>query len=698
MQELQHLFYPKSVAIIGASKSQSINTYPLKFLMDRNFSGHVYPINPNYTEIKGIECYPTILDVPEKVDIAIVLVSAERSLQVIKECVTAGVRFAVMLSAGFSETGSKGKELEKEIQEAIEGSNTRVLGPNSIGFLNLEEEIPIGFAYPFSLKEYLSGSVAICSQSGAYGLGLWTRLQEERIGVKYLATTGNELDVSIADFINYFSVKSDIKVISVYIEGFAEKTDAINFFEALQTAKSKGKQVVIVKSGKSEVGEKATQSHTASLTGAYDIFSVKCIQYGAYLVDSFTDQVNITKLLNTGKTSTEANIGIVTTSGALGIITADVCHDYNLFVPQLKQELIKELSTILPTFSSTINPIDVTAQVMNEPWIIKNVLDALVLSDQFEYIILLSSTISGAVAENFAKAAIEVNNKSDIPVLVCLTGGEMISGEIRDKLQDKGVSFFRSPEEAVRTISHIKNVPDYQIYPDSITSEHSTISINKQNYKTEKDAKDWLSAQGFEVPSSMLITSSTEVNHINETFNLNWPVILKGQVNHISHKTEYGLVQTNIHNIKDLKESLHNLWNIIDESFNEEAVQGILIEEQASEAIEVLVGARWDPLLGPVLVFGSGGIFVEILKDITLAKVPLTECEALNIIKESKIYPILNGYRKGIKYDIESLVNFITKFSKIVHDMEGNINEIEINPLFVLPENEGVKIIDALIV
>lgn len=698
LQDLEYLFYPKSVAVIGASKRNGINSFPLEFLMERSFKGNIYPINPNYTEIRGYKCYPSIKDVNDKIDVAIVLVNADRSVDVIRQCVEVNVHFAIILSAGFSETGNSGQKLEETIQEVINGKNTRVLGPNSIGLLNLKEKIPLGFAYPFSLKEYLNGSVAICSQSGAYGLGLWTRLQEERIGVKYLATTGNELDITIAEFINYYSTKPNINVIGVYIEGFSTKEDVATFFKSLEYARLNGKKVVILKSGKSEAGIKATQSHTASLTGAYDIFKVKCKQYGVYLVNNFTDQINVIKLLNNNKDVSGNKVGITTTSGALGIITADACYDYKLSVPQLTSDLKMELNDVLPNFSSNINPIDMTAQVMNEPLFIKSVLNALAESKQFDYIILLSSTISGSVAASFSQAAIEVNKSSAVPVLVCLTGGEMISREIQDVLQNEGISFFRSPEEAVRSMAYISDNIEISNYPNNVEYNYSPIKLKHQDFKTEKDSKTWLSHQGFKVPNSMFIKSPLNIKKGDETFELKWPVILKGQVNNISHKTEYGLVQPNINNVKELNSSLRSMWNIMEESFKLEKIQGILIEEQVQEAVEVLVGARWDALLGPVLIFGSGGIFVEILKDIALSKVPLTKVEAEKLIKESEIYPVLNGYRRGTKFDITSLINFIIQFSEMINNIEGNINEIEINPLFVLPENKGVKIIDALIV
>lgn len=698
MQSLEHLFHPKSIAIIGASESKSINAYPLQFLLKRNFSGKIFPVNPKYPTVHGLKCYSEITDINEEIDIAIVLVNAKRSLAIIKQCVEANVRFAVMLSAGFGEIGEEGQKLEHEIKRIIENSETRVLGPNSIGFLNLESNIPLGFAYPFSLQEYLSGSVAICSQSGAYGLGLWTRLQEERVGVKYLATTGNELDVAVSDFIKYFSTKPDINVIGVYVEGFSAKEDADAFFKALEKARANGKRVVILKAGRSEVGEKASQSHTASLTGGYDIFSIKCAQYGANLVTNFTDQINVIKVLNTKKQFTGRNIGIVTTSGALGIITADACLDNDLSVPQLTESDQGKLEEVLPDFSSVMNPIDVTAQIMNEPKMITEVLNILDESDLFNYIILLSSTISGNVAKNFSKAAIEFHKHSNKPILVCLTGGEMISGDLRTMLQKEGVSFFKSPEQAVETIAHISNMSNGEIYVSAANRDESIIKVNSSDFKTEKDAKQWLSNNGFQTPKSLFVTSLSEIELIGHQVSLAYPVIIKGQVDYVNHKTEYGLVKSNINNSKKLEDELTKMWTNMVNTFETERIKGILIEEQIADAIEVIIGAKWDPLFGPVLVFGSGGIYVELLKDINLSKVPLCKNEALQLIKQSKIYPILNGYRNGIKYDVTSLANFIIQFSKLISDIEGNISEIEINPLFVLPGGQGVKIVDALIV
>ncbi|WP_077212422.1 acetate--CoA ligase family protein [Bacillus dakarensis] len=691
---IEKLFNARSIAIIGASNDLSkIGGRPIHYLQTQRFKGEIYPINPKYKEIAGLKVYKSILEVPKDVDVAIVSLPVRSLRQAIKDCTEKNVKTAVIFTAGLAEVGEEGVKLQKELVEIANSNNMYLVGPNCFGVANLLNGTIGSFAETFAIPIPITGTTGFVSQSGGIGLNLLNHALNEGIGFNYWATTGNESDLEFVDFLAYMLEQPDVKVVGGYIEALK---DGKKFTSAAKRALELRKPLVLLKVGTTEAGQKAVMSHTGSLAGADTIYETAFRQSGVIRVKDKTELLDTLKLFQNRKKCKGNRVGIVTASGGNGIMITDCAIDSGLEVPSTSPGTKKKLLEKLPPFGSANNPIDVTAQVNNNKELFKECIELVINDEEFDSIVICSTRL-----HEFLENAIDAITKSD--KLICLISSES-SHQTKEMAIKNGIPCFDDISRCVKAISNVvkfeNNYKDY-IADKTATECSDTIifpSIKLPNFcgvVSEWEAKKILS-NVISIPKGGLVF--TEEEAVETAKKIGFPVVMKINSSKIAHKSDLGGVKVNLQNEHDIKNAFKEINKNVFSVLPDTKFEGMLIEEFVfDKGIEVVVGFNKDSLFGHVLTFGLGGVFVEVLRDVSMRVLPINQQEVIKLMEEIKGWAILEGYRENISYDIEALSNMIMKLITLVNQYGHRIEELEINPIKVLPKGQGVKALDALL-
>lgn len=459
LPDLYQFFRPKSIAVVGASNHvHSIGGKPIFNLKKHNYEGNIYPINPNYSEVQGYECYPSLLEVPGDIDLALILVSKKLILNVIEECKKKQVKYLIIFGSGFAETGEEGKELQEKVIRACHEAGIRVVGPNVIGSINVLDSIPLGFSNTFVL-DHLKGNVGMVSQSGALGYAVFAVAQAEGIGFSYVAHTGNQADLNVLDFLEFLAEDKDTNVVVAYMEAYPDEQ---RFKRIAEKAAENKKPLVILKAGRSDLGKVAARYHTASEAGSMETFQSLVSQYGVTIVKDNDDLVESMKIFSRGKRMKGGKVAVISSSGATGILMADNCHDIGLEMANLSEETTAQLKGILPDFASTLNPVDVTAQALNDINIFNKCLK-IVLEDDEVDALAITTTFADDVALKIMEEVIRADKEYDKPIIVNVTGPVSLVGKTENLLQENGVPTFQSTS---KTAIALKRLYDYSQFAE----------------------------------------------------------------------------------------------------------------------------------------------------------------------------------------------------------------------------------------
>jgi acetyltransferase len=453
--DLEPLFHPKSVAIIGASANlRGIGGRPIEFLLRYKFSGKIFPVNPKYGEIAGLKCYPTIKDIPEEVDVALIALPAKVVSDIFHQCVEKGVKSAVIFSSGFGEMGGAGAEIQKALGDLARKANFALCGPNCIGVVNLRDRIPLAFTNALYAEQMISGNIGFISQSGALGGSLFAIAQEMGLGFSYWVSSGNEEVLESTDYMHYMVQDSLTQVILGYVEGFRN----INKLHLVaREALKKRKPIVILKVGQSEAGRNAAASHTGAMTGPDNLYDALFKQTGILRVGDLDEMFNAGTLLALGRFPEGKGVGILTSSGGAGVLLADKCLEHGLSIPQLVGETKETLVQLLPPFGSALNPVDITGQseerrFSGEPELLKNYMRVMLKEQNLHSVIIMLTMYVGERAEMAAQDIVEIFRETEKPMVVCWIAGQMAE-EGYKILRKAGVPLFKTPGECVRAIS-----------------------------------------------------------------------------------------------------------------------------------------------------------------------------------------------------------------------------------------------------
>jgi acyl-CoA synthetase (NDP forming) len=700
-RDFRRLFRPAAVAVVGASTDESsISGQPLKFLRQHGYAGTIYPVNPKYREVRGLACYPDIGSLPSAPDVALIAVAAKRVPDVLRQCGEKGVPFAVVLTSGFAEIGEAGERAQAEIVELAERYGIGVIGPNCQGMMNIAEDVYLGFGAPFGLA-YRKGAVSLTSQSGAFGNAVLMLAEQAGLGFRHYLSTGNESCTTTLDLVDYFIGDPGTEVIAAYVEGFK---DASRFVGLGRKALAAGKPMLVWKVGNSAAGARAAASHTANLGGAPALYRAAFRQAGAIEVSDVTDLADCAHALLAKRLPRGNRVAVVTISGGAGILMADRCSDAGLELPALAPETVEKLRAIVPAFAALNNPIDFTAGILDDPAMFREALKLIAADPNVDMIGLPLAAVGGAVGTTLAREVAALRKETDVPILVAWNAAEESAREAYAILAEAGVPRYDTPVRCARGFDALWQYARARRRLTEIRAEPA-LAIERPEQRAairgrtqdlaEFEAKRVLAAYGIPVTRESLAATRDEA--VRAAAEIGFPVALKIQSADIPHKTEAGGVRIGVADREAVAAAFDEIVANARRHAPDARIDGVLVQEMVAGGTEVILGVNNDPLFGPAIMFGLGGIFAEVFKDVTFRLAPVTRSEAVEMIREIRAFKVLDGARGRPKADVEALADAILRLAALAIDLRGEVAELDVNPLFVLPAGQGVKAGDALI-
>ena len=689
---LESLLRPQSVAVIGASDNPArIGGRPIYSMLKDNFQGKLFPVNPNRDIVQGLQAYPNISSVPVPVDSAVISVPENVALQVIKECAESGVKSAVVFTSGFAETGTAGLDAQQQIAKIASDSGMRILGPNCLGVFNLSAGWFGTFANTLASKKIPTGPIGIVTQSGAYGGHLFTITQNRGVGTNYWVTTGNEVDIDVAEVIKFYASEPEIRVIISYAEGIKNGN---RMREALQAARNAKKPVIFMKVGSTEAGARAAASHTASLAGEDAIYDGLFKQYGVYRAETTEEMADVAYACQFGRYPNGPKIGLQTISGGIGVQMADAASKKGFDVAPLPKSTQEKIIKLIP-FAGVNNPVDFTGQVLNERKLLEDSMRFVI--DEADYdsqILYLASLPISEFTKDISLEIFTALRKRYPEELMFLS---MIGPqESRKPYEEIGYPCFEDHSLAVRAMAALRYFAEVfkQGKQKVIPSTKGNKLARLEKNMSEFEAKSILSAAGIPANREFLTQSCEEAIEAQKT--IDGPVVLKVASPDIPHKTEIGGVLLNLTTKEEVEESYQKLITNVQSNAPKAKIDGIIVAEMITGGIETVLGVTKDPVFGPTVMFGLGGVFVEVLKDVTFRVAPFGPEEAHRMIDEIRGRAVLDGARGAPPADIDALANAISRLSILAAENSDTIQTIDINPFLALPK--GAVAVDALII
>lgn len=700
MSAFDLFFNPRSIAIIGASQDlSSISGQPIAHLKAKGFAGQILPVNPRYEEVAGFPCYPDVASLPNAPDVAVIAVGAKRVSGAIAELGAKGCRFAVILSSGFAESGEEGVQAQKQIADIARSFGMRIIGPNCQGYMNISDGIHVGFGAPYGLS-YPAGHLSLTSQSGAFGNSIVMLASQEGIGFRHYVSTGNESVTTSLDFMDAMIDDPGTRVIAGYVEGFQ---DAHRLISVGRRALDAGKPMLIWKVGTSEAGARAAASHTANLGGAMALYRAAFRQSGIIEVNDIGDLADCAKALLPGRVPKGNRLAVVTISGGAGIAMADGAANGGLQLPALDPATVAALKQVLPSFSAVANPMDVTATLLNDASLLKVTLEKLADDPNVDMIGLALAAASGKLAVELAHEIVRVSEERGIPVLVAWNADPASAQDAYDILNAAGIPLYQSPVRCARGASALWGFAEARQRIATVLSEEPLVLsrpevrkslLGRRTDLTEFEAKKVLDAYGISVTREELAHNAEEAVRIASAMNM--PAVMKIQSADIPHKTEAGGVRVGVEGSAAVAATFDEIMGNAKAYAPQAALDGVLVQEMISDAHELILGINNDPLFGPAVMVGFGGIFAEVLKDVSFRLAPITLSEAKSMLRELCSIAILDGARGRPKADLDAITDTLMRLSALAIDLRDVVQEFDINPLFVMKSGAGVRAGDAL--
>lgn len=698
---LEPFFNPQSIAIIGASNNPAKpGGRPLSALLSKGFTGKLYPVNPAHTEINGIKCYPSLLDIPGPVDLAIISIVADKVYHALEECAAKGVKAAVIFSSGFAETGPEGLAEQQRIAEMSRKTGLRILGPNCLGLVNTMNGVMASFAYIVDLPPVEPRMLGFVSQSGAFGSVIYAASLDKGVGFNYFISVGNEADLEFTDFLQYMIHDPNTRLAGGYLEG-AKNGDKLR--RVAEDALEKEKPVLIMKVGRSSSGSRAAASHTGSMAGSDIIYDAFFRQTGIIRIDNFTDLIAFTPLFQTGKLPRGRNTAIISTSGGAGVVLTDLCESVGLNVVPLGEETRKKMDSVLPFFASSRNPVDLTAAFLTEPTITSVVLRALCEDPDID-IIIGSLNFPLPADHPVVGEIIDICSNTDKLVLISpfrFPGAPMDLPLLEFKRA--GIPVIFETMDAIKAISNLvtykenlkkRTLERYRATRRSQSKPDLDYLLKSGQTLGESQAKEVLEKYGIPVTRQALAATPEEA--VARARGIGYPVALKIDSPDIPHKTEAGGLKLSLESDDQVSSSFEEIIRNVKLFQPDARINGVSVQEMLPQGVEVIIGVTRDPVFGPTIMFGLGGIFVEVLKDVSFRIAPLSPGDARDMIDEIKGAALLKGVRGKPPVDVDAIADVILRISDLVTDYRDRIEELDINPLIVYPK--GVKAADAMLV
>ena len=689
---LDFIFNPSSIAVIGASEDRrKVGHVIFRNLIEQGFKGKVYPVNVKRKEILGRKCYSSVKDIPDKIDLAIIAIPAKGVLPVIKDCADQGVKGVVVITAGFREIGGEGIQLEKEITKIVKEAKMKMVGPNCLGVINTFNNMNATFAPNLPP----SGRVSFFSQSGALGVALIDWAIENDFGFNKFVSLGNKADLNETDFLEYFGNDPDTDVILGYIEDIK---DGKRFLEIAQRV-AKIKPVIIIKSGSTEAGARAASSHTGALAGSDRALTEAFKKAGIIRVNGIKELFEMAEIFKVKKLPKGNRLLVITNAGGPGIIAADTADRLGIRLDPMSKSSIEAIVDKLPPTASLYNPIDVIGDATSERY--KVVLEQAIKDEVVDGICVILTPQAVTDTENVAKEIININKISEKPIFTCFIGGKKVKSAVKI-LKSQQIPCYSDPSVAINSyrklidFSIIKSkkepeIPKIEILPENKEKVKLILEVLENAGVTsigDENTTEILSLYGFNFPKKALARTPEEAVEIAEK--IGYPVVLKVSSPNILHKTDVGGVKLNLKNAEEVYNGFVDITLNVKRFMSSAYIKGVMVYEMVTDGKEVILGVSYDETFGHMIMFVLGGIYVEVLKDVSFRITPVSKEEAYEMIEEIKGSKILEGIRSEPPYDKENIVDKILRLSQLVTDFPI-IKEVDINP-YVVKHKGGIAL------
>jgi len=700
-ENLHKIFYPSSVAIVGATKTKGTVPYDiLENILKADINAAVYPVSPREQHIAGVKAYKYVIDITDPVDLAIIVFPSAVAHMALEQCGQKGIKSVIIISAGFKEVGEKGREREEQIKEIAGKYDMSFIGPNCLGIINTDPAVNLNASFARKMPE--EGNIGFLSQSGALCTAVLDYARAKHIGFSKFISFGNKADISEVDLMYYLMNDEKTKVILLYLE---EVSDGRALMKAARDVIIKsGKPVLILKSGRTQEGASAAASHTGSLAGSDEICDAAFEQVGIIRCDHIEEMFNKAIAFTYQPAPASNEVAIITNAGGPGVLTTDSAIREGLKLAKFSEETIKNFKRYLPSTANINNPVDVIGDARADRY--DAALKGAINDPSVAGIFVILTPQSMTNIEEIANEVVKVAKETDKPIYTSFMGEADVAGGVDILLRNK-IPHYILPESMCKSFAGVyqfnhefKNLNSEPVLVEDVSKEEVHELINKykkenKKYLGENKATDILKAYGLPILPGELATSSDQAVDIAKK--IGFPVVMKVVSDDIIHKTDIGGVVLNIGSEREVKITYQGMLDEIAENVPDANIQGIWITEMIREyGEEIILGIKRDPSFGPVIMFGLGGVFVEIFKDVSFKVAPLTDRDADHMIKKIKGYPILDGARGKKKKDIKKIKDCLFRVAQLALD-HPEILELDINPLIVREVGKGAVIADAKI-
>lgn len=691
---LDGLFNPASIAVVGASReTRKVGFAVLNNLIRFGYQGRLYPVNPSAEDILGLATFPKVSSTGGDIDLAVIVVPARYVPDTLMDCAQSRVRSAVIISAGFKESGPEGVRLEERVRKIAEEHNIRILGPNCLGVINTYNNMNATFAAGMLPK----GRMAFFSQSGALGIAVLDWAIGRKIGFSKFISLGNKADLNETNFLEYFIQDPATDVILGYIE---DVVDGKRFLKVAKEA-TKAKPVILIKAGGTESGARAASSHTGALAGSETAFDAAFKQTGIIRAQGIQDLFDISLAFSEGKLPAGDRLLILTNAGGPGILAADTADRLGLKLTQMSKDSIESIRKVLPSNASLYNPVDIIGDATSERY--AAVLERALIDPNVDGVVVILTPQAMIDVENTAEIVIRASKTTNKPIITSFMG-EMRVRESIERLEANSIPNFSYPESAVQAF---KRLSDYNAWRSLPREEVSIYRANRESVKvrisdclrsgaahmSEDDAVSVLSEYGFAFPRRVLARTSREAASV--AAKIGFPVVMKISSPDILHKTDVGGVRLNITSRKEAEDAFIEITSNVRRLMSDAFINGVMIYEMVKQGREVIIGVTYDRTFGHMIMFGLGGIYVEVMKDVSFRIAPVSRRETISMVNEVRAHVLLKGARGERSADTEAIIEGILRVSALITDFPA-IQELDINPLVVM--EKGAVALDARII
>ena len=692
-------FSPKSIAIIGASEKPGVGK-TIFYNIAKHFKGKIYPVTPTNPTVGGLTAYKNVLDIPDSIDLAVVAAPSKFTPSVMEEVGKKGIKGAIIVSAGFKEVDEAGAKLEREVGETAKKYGIKVIGPNCLGIMSFSKDNIMNSTFLKITPKF--GNIALVSQSGAICAATVEDAEAQNIGFSKVISMGNKVDMDESDVLELLAEDEDTRVIVMYLEDIRNARRFMEIAKRITTQRKK--PIIVLKSGRTAEGAKAAASHTGALGGSDANYEAAFAQCGVIRVNTMGELFDLATAFSK-QPLPDGNVVIVSNAGGPAIISTDACSRYGLKMADISS-IRDEISEVIPAYGSPRNPVDIVGDA--DYLRFEKVLLLTLAHPNVGSVVTMCTPSATLNYDDLARVLVKMSQRFPNKTILASLMGLAEGIENRRIMSEGGIPYYLYSEPAIRTL---KAMYDFKKWADEASTKRDTLQFSKDTAKVklifenvrkngrsnllEEEGYEVLEAYGFPTPKSILCT--TEQECMSAANQIGYPLVMKIVSPDIIHKSDAGGVKVGIKTDDELKNSFRTITENALKYKSDAKIKGVLVQEMVKSAKETILGASQDPTFGPVIMFGLGGIYVEVLKDVVFRIVPIDEKEAINMVESIKTIKLLKGVRGEKSSDLKAIADSLQRLSQLVVDFP-EIKEFDINPLLVLEEGKGARVVDARII